>query len=291
VTHRFAFVLGTGRCGSTLVHEVLARHPDVGFVTNLDDRFGVTTDARQIRAYRRLPPGVTEKGRIRFAPSEGYRVLQRDVSPLVVESVRDLTAGDVTPWLRERLAGFFTERARRAGLPLFLHKFTGWPRVGLLDAVLPGARYVHVVRDGRAVANSWLQMPWWRGNRGPDHWHFGPLPDKLARTWEESGRSFVVLAGLAWRLLMDAHDEARGLVPASHWLELRYEDVLRDPRVAFEAILGFLDLPWNAEFERALGRYAFSSARSAAYVRDLTQDQLDALTAAITEPLAKHGYA
>ncbi len=38
MTSEFAFVLGTGRCGSTLVHEVIARHPDVGFVSNIEDR-------------------------------------------------------------------------------------------------------------------------------------------------------------------------------------------------------------------------------------------------------------
>jgi len=32
------FVIGTGRCGSTLVQEVLARHPEVGFVSNLEDK-------------------------------------------------------------------------------------------------------------------------------------------------------------------------------------------------------------------------------------------------------------
>jgi nucleoside-diphosphate-sugar epimerase len=37
----YAFVLGTGRCGSTLIHELLARHEGVGFLSNLDDRLRV----------------------------------------------------------------------------------------------------------------------------------------------------------------------------------------------------------------------------------------------------------
>ena len=32
------FVVGTGRCGSTLVVETLARHREVGFVSNVDDK-------------------------------------------------------------------------------------------------------------------------------------------------------------------------------------------------------------------------------------------------------------
>jgi omega-hydroxy-beta-dihydromenaquinone-9 sulfotransferase len=196
----------------------------------------------------------------------------------------------VTPWLRRRTAAFFTERAERADLPVFLHKLTGWPRVGFIAEVLPGARYVHIVRDGRAVANSWLQMPWWGGNLGPEHWHFGPLPEDLARVWEDSGRDFVVLAGLAWRLLMDAYEQAAKAVPDGDWLELRYEDVLADPRAAFASMLDFLGLPWRPDFERALARYPFSSARSAAYTRDLSQAQVAALTAAIGDSLGRHGY-
>ena len=40
---RYLFVLGTGRCGSTLVEEVLARHPDSGFVSNLEEAIRIRT--------------------------------------------------------------------------------------------------------------------------------------------------------------------------------------------------------------------------------------------------------
>ena len=74
---RMIFVLGTGRCGSTLVEEILCRHPSVGFVSNLEDRYPLPPAASRWngRLYRGLPARATQKGRLRYAPSEAYRCL------------------------------------------------------------------------------------------------------------------------------------------------------------------------------------------------------------------------
>lgn len=285
------FVLGTGRCGSTLVHEVLARHPDVGFMTNLDD-LGVLRSARWHNdLWRRLPAGVTRKGGTRFAPTEGYRALGREVGPALVDPVRDLTSADATPWLRERVHDFFHDRATALGAPVFLHKLTGWPRAGLLDASLPGLVVVEVVRDGRAVANSWLQMEWWRGHRGPEGWHFGPLPPDLEVRWWESGRSLPVLAAIGWRLLMEAYDAARAAVPPERWIRIRYEDVVADPHDRLRALLDELGLPWTRGFEAGLARYAFSASRAEAFRRDLGPADLAGVEEVVGKQLADLGYA
>jgi hypothetical protein len=289
---RFVFVLGTGRCGSTLVEEVLCRHESVGFVSNLEDRFKLPLTAGRWNGplYRRLPAAVTQKSRVRYAPSEGYRVLAREVSPLLASPPRDLLAADVTPWLDVRFRSFFTERARAQRTATFLHKFTGWPRAGFIREVFPSARFIHVVRDGRAVANSWLQMPWWLGFEGPDHWQWGPLPAALGAEWEASGRSFVVLAGLLWKMLIDAFDSARTGIPGVDWLEVRYEDVAANPRPAFARMLEFCGLPWDAAFERGFERHAFSASRSDAFRRDLRPDDVDRLSRLLAGALAARGY-
>jgi hypothetical protein len=290
---RFVFVLGTGRCGSTLVEEVLCRHPAVGFVSNLEDRFNFPATAGRWNGaiYRRLPAAATQKSRLRYAPSEGYHVLTREVSPLLEAPLRDLTASDVTPWLERRFGDFFAERARAQSTEAFLHKFTGWPRSGFIKRVLPSARFIHVVRDGRAVANSWLQMPWWRGFEGPDHWQWGPLPPDLAAEWESSGRSFVVLAGLLWQVLIEAFDAARAAIGAGDWLEVRYEDVAAQPRQSFARMLDFCGLPWDAAFERGFERYTFSASRSDAFRRDLDAPDVERLSRILTKSLAARGYA
>jgi hypothetical protein len=289
---RFVFVLGTGRCGSTLVEEVLCRHASVGFVSNLEDRFKLPVTAGRWNGplYRRLPAAVTQKSRVRYAPSEGYRMLAREVSPLLASPPRDLLAGDVTPWLDARFRNFFTDRAHAQRTDTFLHKFTGWPRAGFIREVFPSARFIHVVRDGRAVANSWLQMPWWLGFEGPDHWQWGPLPAELAAEWEASGRSFVVLAGLLWKMLIDAFDSARKGIPAVDWLEVRYEDVAANPRTAFARMLEFCGIPWDPAFERGFERHMFSASRSDAFRRDLNPDDVDRLGRVLASALAARGY-
>jgi len=288
---RYAFVLGTGRCGSSLVHEVLARHPDVGFVTNIDDRTGSAAAGRvQAGLYRRLPAAATRKGRMRLAPSEAYRALEREVSPLVVEPERDLVASDVMPWVGERFRSFFASRAAAFGAPLFLHKFTGWPRARFIDAVLPDSRYVHVVRDGRAVAASWLQAEWWRGHLGPEGWHFGPLPAAYEKEWEASDRSFVLLAGLAWKLLLDAFDDARQEIGDDRWLEVRYEDMLDEPRRVVAEMLEFLRLPWTDAFESGFRAFQFDRRQSRAWRAVLGDAASAELDASLADHLAPRGY-
>lgn len=289
---RFVFVLGTGRCGSTLLHEVLARHGHAGFVSNVEDNLPQLDLGGRWNAllYRRVPPSLTRKGRLRYAPSEAYRLLDQQVSPIVSTPFRDLTADDVTPWLEDRFRKFFEGRAARQGLPVFLHKFTGWPRVGFIRRIFPDARFIHVIRDGRAVANSWLQMPWWLGHRGPEAWQWGPLPEDYGAEWEASGRSFVLLAGLAWKILMDAFEEVSPPVPGDDWLDVRYEDVMAEPRRHVEAMLRFAGLEWTDDFATSFGQYEFSRGRSQAFRRDLDEASLSLLDGSLAGHLSRYGY-
>jgi hypothetical protein len=291
-TPRFVFVLGTGRCGSSLVHEVLAQHEDVGFVSNLDDRLAIPAALGRWNGplYRRLPLGLTEKGRVRFAPSEGYRVLAREVSPVIASPVRDLVASDASPWLGSRFGRFFERRAAAQGRAVFLHKFTGWPRARFIDAALSETRFVHVIRDGRAVASSLLQMPWWRGYGGPSEWGWGALADEEQRAWESAGRSFPVLAALEWKRLMRAFAEAKAAITPERWIDVRYEDLLRDPTGITKELTEFVGLSWTTGFEVRFGRYRFQSSKAESFRHDLHQSDVSAMEDVLGSHLQELGY-
>jgi Sulfotransferase family len=298
------FVLGTGRCGSTLVAELIARHRDVGFVSNFDDKLarfdlkGRWNNALFNRSNERDPSlrpfrdrrRPIERGRLRVAPSEGWDVLEKQVSGVFPKPCRDLTADDAMPWLQRRISTFFDARMATQGKPVFMHHLTGWPRSGLLSAVYPQARYVHVIRDGRAVANSWLQMGWWDGYRGPDNWYLGQLSSVHQQAWEDSGRSFAVLAGLGWKVLIEALEQARAETPDGQWLDVRMEDLIDDPRGQMANVMTFLELPWDEHYEAGFQRHTFQASRGQAWKRDLAASDIADLERVIGEPLQRHGY-
>jgi hypothetical protein len=295
------FIIGTGRCGSTVVQELLARHPDIGFVSNVDAWLAPLDLKGRWNGplYRRLPLQLTRRDRVgrglvqrrlHFGPSEAYRLLDRQVSHIISTPFRDLTEDDLTPWLAARLRRFYLERAAAQLTPVFLHKFTGWPRARFLHAVFPEARFLHVLRDGRAVAASLMQRPWWRGQLGPWGWRFGPLPPPYSEEWEANGQSLVALAGLEWKILIDAAEQARAALPPDRWMDLRYEDFVRDPRGSIRSILSWMDVPPAGDVDAALAT-AYSLERTTAYRRHLAPGQVAMLDDLLGDHLRRYGYA
>jgi hypothetical protein len=100
-----------------------------------------------------------------------------------------------------------------------------------------------------------------------------------------------VLAGLQWKVLIDAAEAARAELPADRWLEIRYEDFVAAPRERMAEMLDFIGLSWTAAFERGFASHTFSAGRTDAYRRDLGIHDLAILEAAIADDLRRLGYA
>lgn len=273
-------MLGTGRCGSSLLAQILAAHPQVGYIPAGPDT----------AVLRRLTGALRALGRLERDPSEAYALLGKHVSPMFVRPFRDLTAEDAAPWLERRLRRFFDQRAHDARRPLFMHKFTGWPRARLLAAVFPEARFVHVFRDGRSVASSYMQVPWWQGYRGVALWNFGDLSERERRDWEGTNYSWVYLAGLEWQRLMEAFDAARAEIESHRWLDVRYEDLVSRPAEETTRILDFAGLERWKGLDRELERRRVSSTRMAAYRDELRPEDVALLDALLGPALQRWGY-
>jgi hypothetical protein len=97
----------------------------------------------------------------------------------------------------------------------------------LLDRVFPGAQYIHLVRDGRDAALSFVAM-----RRRPRF------------NWSRPRGT----AGFAcqWRLELEAARRFGGSVGPGRYLELRYEDLVAEPEPRLREVCAFFGLEYEA---------------------------------------------
>jgi hypothetical protein len=145
------------------------------------------------------------------------------------------------------------------------------------------------MRDGRPVASSFLQVDWWLGWRGPTSWLWGELAPQDRSDWETHDRSFVALAGIQWRILMDALERAREPLDESNYLNIRYEELCADPVRVFQQATAFCGLDWSPAFERAIRETPLRSENEK-WRRDFSPDQQRTLEAVLRTHLQRYGY-
>jgi len=232
-------------------------------------------------------PLVSRYVRKLIHPVEAYAFWEHHC-PGFSEPCRDLTEEDLIPrsarQVRRALAQVLTEKRSR-----LLVKVTGWPRIGFLKALYPDAKFIHVYRDGRAVANSLLHVSFWGGWRGPENWRWGALsPDQQAR-WLKYDRSFAALAAIQWEILMDAQEQAKQSLAPDDLLEIRYEDLCQDVTGILETATGFCALEWSAKFKATVQSTKLMDT-SNKWQQDLTSTQQKQIDECIQHALSKHGY-
>ena len=138
-------VLGVSRSGTTLLKEILDRSPELAippesyFVAQLWDRHGVRTDRDKF---------VSDLGRL-------ARLRDWGVAP---DEVRARLPAH--PDFAEAIRAIYRLYAERRGKRRYGDKTPAYmQRLDVLERAFPGAQYVHLVRDGRDAALSFLSVP------------------------------------------------------------------------------------------------------------------------------------
>jgi hypothetical protein len=91
-------------------------------------------------------------------------------------------------------------------------------------------------------------------------------------------------------MLLEATARARAAHPAGQWIDLRYEDLIAEPRKELTRVLEFLGLDWSPAFERGFRRHELHGGRGDAYRSELTGGQLADVERVLRVPLTEWGY-
>jgi hypothetical protein len=175
-------LLGAERSGSTLLRLMLDHHPDLSCMFESDFMLADATRMREDWHFRH----------------SGLR----------------LPDGDSTR--RDLIADFFRQRAASSRKPVigatFHHGFEHLPEL------FSDAAFIHLLRDGRPVAASMVQMGW------------------VGTTYHGARQ---------WAASLDAIDSIRDRISPERWLAVRYEDLVTDPRRTLSRICACLGVPFS----------------------------------------------
>jgi hypothetical protein len=223
------FIVGVGRSGTTMLRLMLDAHPDLA-----------------------IPPETHFVPELIDAIDGGATPEQAATTMTAVRQWGDLDTDPedvVARWRQlERfesgsaLRAFYEMYAERQGKPRYGEKTPAYVKSMVkIEGALPEARFVHVIRDGRDVA-----LSRWKRTLGDKD----PAPaGQVAETWA--------------RRIRRAQRHGRKV---SHYLELRYEDLVTDTEPNLRRIAAFLELPWDAAM---LTYYENAAERMAEMARDL----------------------
>lgn len=248
--HRPVFIIGHWRTGTTLVHELLARDPGLGYPTThqcfFPETFLVSGGAfnriyallmPEKRPFDDMPVGIDrpqeeEFGLVNMGAGSLYRAFAfprhgpgdsryLDLEGLTDEERRDWETACLT--LVKRLQFVWKK-------PLVLKSPANTARIKTLARLFPDARFIHIARNPFEVYPSTVRMLKGlmavQGLQNPpqvDGW----IVEYVLSTFE---RMFAV------------YERDRYLIPDGRLVEVRYEDVIADPKGTLSGIYRGLGL-------------------------------------------------
>lgn len=280
-------IFGTGRSGTTVFHQMLSEHPHLAWLSRLCDKYPDKLVLSKILMKSLEYPPLERMLRKKIHAGECYRFWEY-YSKGFSAPCRDLLTTDVSVKMKNNIINAMSKLTTEKRNRLLL-KITGWPRIGFLSEVFDDAKFIHVIRDGRAVANSLINVGFWQGWGGPEKWRWGPLSTIHQEEWNNHNQSFIVLAAIQWKILMDAAEKAKKHLEKSRILEVKYEELCSKPISLFMEIAKFCEIEWNDYFEARLKKYNLRNTNTK-YKQELSLLQQKELSKVLDGYLKRYGY-
>ncbi|MDQ3854414.1 MAG: sulfotransferase [Thermoproteota archaeon] len=241
-------IIGAPGSGTTLLYQTLCSHRDVAYINHNMLRAGIWRHGRFVGDRRKalfMLQNLVHRDPDSTFPHEAdifWMTYFRDYYSYMTEY-------DYT----EEMAAYFRKKVLQVqnlwgGRPRFVNKnLQNCFRVRLLNSIFPDAKFIHIIRDGRAVAFSILNKK--------DLGATSPIllvgfKDILGDRYK-SEHSELYNYGLAWAEYVRKAREASAVAQGRYY-EVHYENLVKEPYNELRKIVDFCELDWYSEFEEKI---------------------------------------
>jgi hypothetical protein len=239
-------IIGAPGSGTTLLFQTLCSHRDLAYITHNMLRAGLLRHGRLVGDRRKAL--LILQNLIHRDPASNLPL----GDALWVKYFRDynyLTENDYS----EEMAAYFRKKVLQVqnlwSRPRFVDKtLVNCFRVKLLNLIFPDAKFIHIIRDGRAVAFSILNKIEIAGDRFA--LFYTGFKDILGDKYQYE-RSELYNYGLAWAEFVRKGREA-SIAAQGRYYEVSYENLVTGPHKELRKIVDFCELNWYTEFEEKI---------------------------------------
>ncbi|MDR6918656.1 septal ring factor EnvC (AmiA/AmiB activator) [Pseudomonas sp. 3296] len=214
-----AFIIGTGRCGTTWLGQMLNSHAELCVPPEIQLLFEYSGNGNRLFEEFFL---ADQKG---LSGEQLASVIER-CCPHKLEiffDYQEFCRKHDTPKmsLAEFVKSFYAAIASAHGKSWLVEQ-TPWygQRLDLVSKLFPDAKFIHMVRDGRDVALSFARTTWW---------HISPRLN-LAR-WQREIKKIAT--------------DASSFLKPDCYLEVKYEDLVANPESELRKVCTFLGIEFD----------------------------------------------
>jgi omega-hydroxy-beta-dihydromenaquinone-9 sulfotransferase len=258
-------IVGAPGSGTTLLYQTLCSHRDLAYINHNMLRAGLRKHGRLVGDRRKAL--FTLHNLIHRDPAS---TLPHEADAFWMTYFRDyysyMTENDYT----EEMADYFRKKVLQVqnlcGRPRFANKnLQNSFRVRLLNVIFPDAKFIHIIRDGRAVAFSLLNK---KVDGATSLILLVGFKDILRDKYQYN-RSELYNYGLAWKEYVTKAREGSEVAHGRYY-EVRYENLVREPHEELRNILKFCELDWYNKFEEKIPHTRNMNEK---WMQKATQDQ------------------
>jgi hypothetical protein len=254
--NRPIFIIGSGRSGTTIFYRLLAGHRSLGWFSSYVQVFPRWPLVARLNALYQVPALVKRYRNKRWFPKPVEGHMLWDTFHPIKNSAGSppFTERDVAQADTQEMRRFISSLLRFSGRARFMNKNTrNTRRSRYLQTIFPDALFIHVIRDGRAVTNSFLHIDWWPKLR--IWWAGGRTPLEL----QAEGMDPVLIAARMWKSEVERILKDKEHLPAGQYMEVRYERLMHDPIGEMKRVLDFCCLPWTGRLQAHIAAFAIKS--------------------------------
>lgn len=248
--------IGSGRSGTTIISEIIMRHPDLAYPSNYQEKYYKFSNVNTIRLifdnkFWRLYGQKKQLNKVNilnayyFRPAESYKMWNYLVGEDIDFSKNFLVDKSLNEKRVQFIREYFYKMVKYQNRKRLVFKITGPSRISFLTKIFPDAIFINLKRKRIPTISSFLNVNFWKTRGRYKLWWTGVYSEEEKEWAIKKSKNALLLTAFQLKKIDDITQiEIDKIQPK--YMEVNYEDFVANPENEIKRIIKYTNLkPYN----------------------------------------------